>query len=263
MRWTEVFELGGTKRISRNDKRKHAYVLTKVQSEAIGAVVDPPRAAEDEIRIEVTLLDLDAQTSTKVFASFYESRRSKAANRKPELRLGQDLVTKVMEEGKNIFIGCIGTEIFAVLSPPHTDFSDKIAAALASKRSLKDYHSLVFRPAAEAWQYRTASRRFRRDPRVVTFANLRAAGSCEMPDCTSPLFLTDRNEPYLEVHHIQWLREGGSDSWDNVAALCPSCHREVHFGKDRGERTQSLQVAIDAKNAALVLATGPETASSP
>ncbi|MEI8095717.1 MAG: HNH endonuclease signature motif containing protein [Spirochaetales bacterium] len=263
MPWREIFELGGTKRISHNDMHKHAYVLNRVQYEAIVAVKGPPKAAEEKIPIEVTVLDLESRTSRVVVASYYESKRSEAANRKPEPRLGQDLVTNVMEEGQNIYIGCIGTEIFAVLNPPRTELSDKITAALASKRSLKDYHSLMFRRVAAAGQYPTTSRRFRRDSRVVAFAILRAGGRCEMPGCAHSLFLNDRNERYLEVHHVHWLREGGSDSWDNVAALCPSCHREVHFGKRRVQQTQKLMKAVDAKNAALEQATGPETASSP
>ena len=226
-------------------------MLNKVQYEAIVAVKGPPKAAEEKIPIEVTVLDLESRTSTVVVTSYYESKRSEAANRKPEPRLGQDLVNSVMEEGKNIFIGCIGTENIAVLSPPRTDFSDKIAASFASGRSPKDYHSLMFRRVAATGQYRTTSRRFRRDPRVVTFANLRAGGRCEMPDCAHSLFLNDRNAPYLEVHHLHWLREGGSDNWENVAALCPSCHREVHFGKNRVQQTQKLKNAVDAKNAAL------------
>ncbi len=36
---------------------------------------------------------------------------------------------------------------------------------------------------------------------------------------------------YLEVHHIIFLADEGPDTTENVAALCPSCHRECHHGK--------------------------------
>lgn len=32
---------------------------------------------------------------------------------------------------------------------------------------------------------------------------------------------------FVEVHHIDPLREGGPDELDNAAALCPSCHAEI------------------------------------
>jgi hypothetical protein len=57
MQWPEIFELGGTKRISHNDMHKHAYVLNKVQYEAIVAVKGPPKAAEEKIPIDPQTFD--------------------------------------------------------------------------------------------------------------------------------------------------------------------------------------------------------------
>ncbi len=34
----------------------------------------------------------------------------------------------------------------------------------------------------------------------------------------------------LEVHHVIRLADGGSDTINNSVALCPNCHRELHFG---------------------------------
>ena len=43
----------------------------------------------------------------------------------------------------------------------------------------------------------------------------------------------DKNDkPYLESHHIIWLSEGGSDTLDNTAALCPNCHKKMHVVND-------------------------------
>lgn len=36
--------------------------------------------------------------------------------------------------------------------------------------------------------------------------------------------------PYLEVHHIIFLAQGGDDTVDNAEALCPNCHRRKHYG---------------------------------
>jgi len=38
----------------------------------------------------------------------------------------------------------------------------------------------------------------------------------------------DAGQPYLEIHHIKPLTQGGEDSLDNILVLCPNCHRKVH-----------------------------------
>lgn len=72
---------------------------------------------------------------------------------------------------------------------------------------------------------------FARDPAVWAWALRRARWRCEACGCPAP-FLTAGGEPYLEVHHLRRLADGGSDTVDNVAALCPACHREVHLGEE-------------------------------
>ncbi|MCD9544043.1 hypothetical protein GLP24_04155 [Photobacterium carnosum] len=47
----------------------------------------------------------------------------------------------------------------------------------------------------------------------------------------APFTKKSNGEPYLEVHHIKPLSQGGEDSLENVKAICPNCHREMHFGK--------------------------------
>lgn len=69
-----------------------------------------------------------------------------------------------------------------------------------------------------------------RDPSVVAYALQKASGICG--DCGNPApFVSSRTGlPYLEVHHIKMLKDGGSDTMDNVIALCPNCHRKRHHG---------------------------------
>lgn len=78
-------------------------------------------------------------------------------------------------------------------------------------------------------QYPTQTVTFERDSRVAAFALARAGGKCELCGEDAP-FLDASGEPYLEVHHIIPLAEGGPDVVENVAALCPNCHREAHLG---------------------------------
>ncbi|QSA97310.1 HNH endonuclease signature motif containing protein [Methylococcus sp. EFPC2] len=70
---------------------------------------------------------------------------------------------------------------------------------------------------------------FARNPDVVAEVLFRANGYCEF--CKNPAPFTRRadNSPYLEVHHIKMLAEGGEDTVANAVALCPNCHRQAHY----------------------------------
>lgn len=70
-----------------------------------------------------------------------------------------------------------------------------------------------------------------RNPYVREFAKRRAGGRCELCKKEAP-FLKKGKEPYLEVHHIEWLSKGGLDSIENTAALCPNCHKKMHVLDD-------------------------------
>jgi len=75
----------------------------------------------------------------------------------------------------------------------------------------------------------TTSSRYQRDEKVRRFVLERAKGICEY--CGELGFLLPDGNHYLEAHHIIALAEQGPDTVDNVIALCPSDHREAHYGK--------------------------------
>ncbi len=54
-----------------------------------------------------------------------------------------------------------------------------------------------------------------------------ADGKCQFCGKEAP-FTDNCGEPYLEEHHVKRLADGGSDTIDNVVAICPNCHRKVH-----------------------------------
>lgn len=70
---------------------------------------------------------------------------------------------------------------------------------------------------------------FKRNPDVVSEVLYRADGYCENCKQVAPFIKKSDNTPYLEVHHCIPLAQGGDDTTDN-AALCPNCHRKIHFG---------------------------------
>ena len=77
-------------------------------------------------------------------------------------------------------------------------------------------------------------RPFLRDPNIAAWVLQKANGRCEACDTPAP-FLRDDNRPYLEVHHVRPLSDGGPDGVDNAIGVCPTCHRRFHHGAGKGE----------------------------
>jgi|GEM_PF-3524438 len=72
------------------------------------------------------------------------------------------------------------------------------------------------------------SRQAKRSGYISEYAKRRANGICQLCENNAPFFNQD-GKPYLETHHIEWLSRGGTDSIDNVVALCPNCHSKIHI----------------------------------
>ena len=86
----------------------------------------------------------------------------------------------------------------------------------------------------------STSDRFVRDPKVAAWVLQLAQGVCEVCDRSAPFRRSDDGEPFLEVHHVRPLSEGGPDVVENAVGCCPNCHRQLHHGRDREELRQRL-----------------------
>lgn len=101
------------------------------------------------------------------------------------------------------------------------------------QKSLRKLNTKQIKRLAEskketAQSYRiTETKSIERDEYIKLYALERADGNCQLCDKPAP-FLKKNGSPYLEVHHINYLANNGSDTIDNVAALCPNCHRKMH-----------------------------------
>lgn len=79
-------------------------------------------------------------------------------------------------------------------------------------------------------QTQITSFKYKRNPYVVEYTKRIANGTCQ--DCKQPAPFLNKTtkEPFLEIHHITPLAEGGMDTIENTIAICPNCHRKRHFG---------------------------------
>ena len=74
----------------------------------------------------------------------------------------------------------------------------------------------------------------------------RANGICEACGSDAP-FRTEAGRLYLEPHHIRRLSDGGPDHPRWVGAVCPNCHRWVHYGEDGADLNRRLTRTVGEK----------------
>lgn len=108
---------------------------------------------------------------------------------------------------------------------PIAEFEIKARSETKSKQLHKPVGTLRPKPK------QSAITQYERDPEVKAWVLREAKGICESCGQTAP-FKNSDGQPFLEVHHVQQLADGGSDTVDNAVAICPNCHREAHYGED-------------------------------
>lgn len=91
------------------------------------------------------------------------------------------------------------------------------------KAKIKDSHKRSLR-------INVTTSKFNRSPYVAEYAKRIANGICQ--DCNEPAPFINKltGEPFLEIHHIIPLADGGPDAPENTIAICPNCHRKRHYG---------------------------------
>ena len=81
---------------------------------------------------------------------------------------------------------------------------------------------------------------------IHSYAIQRSKGICESCDEAAP-FTTKNGRPYLEVHHLIPISKGGPDHPENVAAVCPNCHRRTEKSRDSDEFNNAIIKRITQK----------------
>lgn len=82
-----------------------------------------------------------------------------------------------------------------------------------------------------------------RDPNVKAWLLLNSNGVCECCNTNAP-FMSKTGIPYLEIHHVKRLSDGGSDTPDNAIAVCPNCHKALHYSDQSSYIVEKLYINI-------------------
>lgn len=85
----------------------------------------------------------------------------------------------------------------------------------------------------------TTTKTYKRSGKVKGWVIRRANKHCELCGNRAP-FDKEDGTPFLEVHHLTRLKDNGADTVINCAAICPNCHRKLHYSADRYLLTKKL-----------------------
>lgn len=241
--WNLIFDNWGIKSVAPTDKSKQAYVLSAEQHAAImDAGIAPSLERPATPFAVVTPLNPYEQS---VKSSFYYAKRSAEADRDPEPRMGRDLIRVWLHLNDEVLIGNIGRVLYAIKLDSVADMTtEEVTQEIARRSPRSMVLALAIKATARPARMDVKRSEFARNPYVVAAAIHRAQNTCEMPGCIAKLFERDDGSSYLEVHHIVPLSEKGLDGLDNVAALCPHCHRQQHHSKDRVALRRKLKKHI-------------------
>lgn len=138
------------------------------------------------------------------------------------------------------------------VTPEDTDESYESLKPVATK-TFEDIRKSAFAAVAPTetknWRMASQIRRQRRSE-IREYVLRRAEGVCELTGEQAP-FVKPDGQPYLEVHHIKKLSDGGLDHPINCAAITPNAHREIHFGHKGKQLDEKLAQLIEHKEALL------------
>jgi len=157
--------------------------------------------------------------------------------------MGRDWV-KGLKPAKNV-----GSNVFREIAEIIADLEDNLSNEYALFQndvinSLKNKKNSPPSGSKQPKKSQTSSTNYVRDPEVVAWILNSANGICEC--CKKPApFNKEDGTSFLEVHHLKQLADGGSDTTTNTIAVCPNCHRELHFGVNKVNIKMKVYDSVD------------------
>ncbi|MCK9338244.1 MAG: HNH endonuclease [Arcobacteraceae bacterium] len=230
----------GIKTVSPTDKSKGAYVPNIQQKEVFSIMnIDP-----FERRRDIVIKELFS--SNMLTISYYGSQRE-GSDRTPEIRMGLSDLINYFEVDDEILFATDNVNIFiynlSKLESQSID-SDDSEEKLYSQINIYLLRQKVQTLNTIPTQVQREINIYLRNNALRALVKARANYSCEMPDCDYIAFEKENGEKYIEVHHLIPLSEGGEDSISNTVALCPTCHRKIHYSQNKGQLKEILEEYI-------------------
>jgi len=223
----------GIKTVSATDINKSAYVPNIAQKRIFESFNINPIDRRDDIVIK------ELFTGRELTMSYYATLRV-GADRSPEPRMGlMDLISYLSvgdeilftKDNENIFIYNL-SNLIDDDTVNEENLYTQIDIGLLRERAT----NINARPTRVEQTISV----FPRNSVLKAYVKVRSNYSCEMPGCDYTGFSKTDGSQYIEVHHVIPLSEGGEDNVNNTVALCPNCHRKLHYAGNKEELRQIL-----------------------
>ncbi len=124
-----------------------------------------------------------------------------------------------------------------------TELSEREIIKLSNKELSRRSQTIQI----ERQPQRTETTTYYRNPYLKEIVKRIAEGKCQFCGNKAP-FQDKNNKPYLEEHHVKRLADGGTDTIDNVVAICPNCHRKMHVLNEETDVILLEGIAAQNKN---------------
>ncbi len=95
--------------------------------------------------------------------------------------------------------------------------------------------------SSNIYDYKNADFSIRNDSLLYQRLISYSKGICELCGNKAP-FIDQNGNPYLELHQLKSLSDGGLPIPENTVALCPNCHSKIHIIND----PEDLKILIKA-----------------
>jgi 5-methylcytosine-specific restriction endonuclease McrA len=243
-----TFEYIGIKKVTKTDVSKQAYVPDEEQRKVLEKAGIAP--GQKDLG-NIPRFDLHDVVSGEVFeASYYKSIRE-GSGRTPEHRIG--IFIKNYKQGDELLLATDGEKVFIHKvneTDKKTEYKNLENKTQNLYRQLNPKHLLNRAQSAAKVPTRKSveTATYERNPAIVAYVQKRSGYKCEVDSCDYEGFEKEDGSKFIEVHHLKQLSDGGEDSISNAAAVCPNCHRLLHYGKDREKIRRLLKEKVVKEN---------------
>lgn len=208
-----------------------------------GGTFPPDDAGDSGVTMDLSIAEVpDPGDVINEVTVVYDSEDNFCAKREKRIKIvgDQNIGSKVDVEIQSRRAGYVVAEVVDLSdknknSPPEDSTTQKSLDELREEAE----EAATDNVSVTITESNSTTIRYSRSQEIKDYVKARADGVCE--GCNDPAPFTDKSgDPYLQVHHIHELSDGGSDAPENVVALCPNCHYKVHHGQDGESYNQEL-----------------------
>lgn len=147
------------------------------------------------------------------------------------------------------------SELYGATEEEGSGGSEMLASVETDITKLRSAAIAACQPRQTSLDVRDITRAvYQRSVQVKRYVLARARGRCELCREPAPFIRKSDETPYLEPHHINRVSDGGLDHPMYVGAVCPTCHRLIHFGVDGHRRNEELRANVIAAEVSVLAA---------